>query len=61
MTDPGTDREDLRPDTREEAAEIVTSNPALNTATDTATPDDDAATDDDARTPDSATAGETRD
>jgi len=50
MTEP----EDLRPESREEAAEIIQQDPALNTATDKTSPDDDAATDDDARTPDTA-------
>ena len=48
MTDP----EDLRPESREEAAEIIQQDPALNAATEQNSPDDDAATDDEARTPD---------
>jgi hypothetical protein len=54
MSDP----EDQRPETTEEAAEIITHDPALMKATDTAK--DDTATDDDARTPDSAPTGESR-
>jgi len=50
MTEP----EDLRPESREEAAEIIQQDPALNAATEHNSPDDDAATDDDARTPDTA-------
>ncbi len=57
MTDPA----DPRPASSEEAAEILRQDPALATATDGNSPDDDAATDDDARTPDTAQTGETPD
>jgi len=48
--------EDLRPESTEEAAEIVSQDPGLNAASG----GDDAQTDDDARTPDTAPVGETR-
>jgi hypothetical protein len=54
MTEP----EEQRPETTEEAAEIVRNDPGLQTATDTSK--DDSATDDDARTPDASPTGESR-
>jgi hypothetical protein len=50
--------EDQRPETTEEAAEIVRNDSALQKATDVSK--DDSATDDDARTPDSSPTGESR-
>jgi hypothetical protein len=54
-----TEPEDLRPQSSEEAAQIIRDDPALAEATKTS--GEDAATDDDARTADTAASGETRD
>ena len=56
MTDPAIDPDEPRPASSEEAADIVSHDPALN-----AQPAGDAATDDDARTHDTAPVSESPD